>query len=245
MKTICIDAGNTLTKVALMKDGSVLALDSFSLADTEGLLHHIRSLPQADACILSSVSAVDDGVMDVFQQKTAYFMELTANTPVPVCNLYQTPETLGKDRLAAVVGAYSLFPGKDVLVFDAGTALTIDFIDREGKYHGGNISPGLNMRFRALHDYTQKLSLESQTNDYEMIGTSTASAITSGVQNGIVFEMNYYMNHFVKKFPQLVTILTGGDVNFFENKFETRIFAEPNLVSIGLEKIVLFNIIKK
>ena len=245
MKTICIDAGNTLTKVALMEDGSVLMLASFSLADTDDLLQHVRSLPQADACILSSVSVVDEGVLDVLMQKAAYFMELTAATPVPVRNLYQTPETLGKDRLAAIVGAYSLFPGRDILVFDAGTALTIDFVDREGNYHGGNISPGLNMRFRALHDYTQKLSLQSQTNDYEMIGTSTTSAITSGVQNGIIFEIHYYIDHFVKKFPQLVTILTGGDVNFFENKFEKHIFAESNLVLIGLEKIVLFNFVKE
>ena len=241
MKTICIDVGNTLVKVALMEDGTMLSFASFSHEEVGELLHYVRSLPQADACILSSVSKVVRGLVDVFQQKALYFMELTADTPVPVRNLYQTPETLGKDRLAAVVGAYSLFPDRDILVFDAGTALTIDFVDREGNYHGGNISPGLNMRFRALHDYTQKLPLQSQTDDYETIGVSTASAITSGVQNGIIFEMNYYIDHFVKKFPQLVTILTGGDVNFFENKFEKRIFAESNLVLIGLEKIVLFN----
>jgi len=241
MKTICIDAGNTLIKVALMDDGIILSMADFPLDDVGGLLHHITSLPQADACILSGVSAVHEGVVEALMQKAAYFMELTAATPVPVRNLYQTPETLGNDRLAAVVGANSLFPGRDILVFDAGTALTIDFIDREGNYHGGNISPGLNMRFRALHDYTQKLFLQSQTNDYEIIGTSTASAIISGVQNGIIFEINYYINHFVKKIPQLVTILTGGDGIFFENKFERRIFAEPNLVLIGLEKFVNLN----
>ena len=168
-------------------------------------------------------------------------MELTAATPVPINNLYKTPETLGKDRLAAVVGAHSLFPDKDVLVFDAGTALTIDFIDKEGNYRGGNISPGLNMRFRALHDYTQKLFLHSQSDDYQLLGADTPSAIISGVQNGMIFEINHYVHHFVKEFPQLVTILTGGDVNFFVNKIEKRIFAEPNLVFIGLKKIIEFN----
>ena len=245
MKTICLDAGNTLIKVALMEDGVIQSAVAFLLAGCGGLLQHVKSLPQADACILSSVSVVDQGVVDILMQKAAHFMELTAATSVPVRNLYKTPETLGKDRLAAVVGAYSLFPGRDILVFDAGTALTIDFIDREGNYHGGNISPGLKMRFQALHDYTQKISLQSQTDDYEMVGTSTASAITSGVQNGIIFEMNHYINHFVKKFPQLVTILTGGDGIFFENKIEKRIFAEPNLVLIGLEKIINFNIKKE
>jgi len=217
-------------------------LDSFSLADTGCLLQRVRSLPQVDACMLSSVSAVDQEVMDALKQKVVHFMELTTETPIPVNNLYKTPETLGKDRLAAVVGAYSLFPGKDILVIDAGTALTIDFVDKEGNYHGGIISPGLNMRFRALHEYTKKLPFLSQTDEFEIIGDSTVSAITSGVQNGIIFEVDSYINQFVKKYPQLVTILTGGDVNFFVDKIKKYIFAEPNLVFFGLEKLILINI---
>ena len=257
MKTICVDAGNTLIKVALMEDGVVQSVVAFPQAPPqpspkgrespppwEGVGGRLSSLPQADACILSSVSVVDKGIVDILMQKTAYFMELTAATPIPIRNLYQTPETLGKDRLAAVVGAYSLFPGKDILVMDAGTALTIDFIDKDGNYRGGNISPGLNMRFRALHDDTENLFLQTQKDDYLLLGNSTESAIVSGVQNGMVFEINHYINHFVKKFPHLVTIFTGGDVNFFVNKIEKRIFAEPNLVFIGLENIIKFNIKK-
>ena len=244
MKTICIDAGNTLIKVAFAEESVIQSVVSFSHDDTGGLVRYVSSLPLADGCIVSSVSVVDQGALDILKQKASYFMELTAATPVPVRNLYQTPETLGKDRLAAAVGAYGLFTGRDILVFDAGTALTIDFIDKEGNYRGGNISPGLKMRFRALNEYTQKLSLQTQTDDYKMIGDSTASAIVAGVQNGIIFEIDAYMDHFVKKFPQLVTILTGGDVNFFVNKIEKRIFAEPNLVLIGLEKIINFNIKK-
>jgi len=228
-----------------MENGAIQSLDSFSLADSGGLLHHVRSLPQVDACIISSVSAVDQEVMDALKQKAVHFMELTAETPVPVKNLYKTPETLGKDRLAAVVGAYSLFPAQDILVIDAGTALTIDFVDREGNYHGGIISPGLNMRFRALHEYTKKLPLQSQTDDFEIIGDSTLTAIASGVQNGIIFEVDGYINHFVKNFPQLVIILTGGDRNFFVDKIKKHTFAEPNLVFLGLEKIILINTYKE
>jgi len=149
---------------------------------------------------------------------------------------------LGKDRLAAIVGAYSLFPDRDILIFDVGTALTIDFLDSNGNYHGGNISPGLNMRFRALNDYTQKLPLLSMSDDYEILGKKTSSAIVSGVQFGMVFEIKSYIDHFVKEKPDLVKILTGGDIIFFENKFESNIFAEPNLVFIGLENIIKFNI---
>jgi len=242
LKAICIDAGNTSIKIALMENSVIKSLVSFSLIDTGGLLHHIGSLPQVDACILSSVSVVDQEVIDNLAHKAAHFMELTADSPIPIRNLYKTPATLGKDRLAAVVGANSLFPGKDILVIDAGTALTIDFVDREANYHGGIISPGLNMRFQALHEYTKKLPLKSQTDDFEIIGDSTASAIISGVQNGIVFEVNGYINHFVNKFPQLVTILTGGDGKFFVNKIKMRIFAEPNLVFFGLEKILIMNL---
>jgi len=241
MKTICIDAGNTLIKVALMENGDIQSLVSFALADTNGLLNFIKMLPLVDACILSSVSVVNQEIIDALKQKAAHFMELTADTPIPIRNLYKTPETLGKDRLAAIVGANSLFPGRDILVVDAGTALTIDFVDREGNYHGGNISPGLNMRFRALHEYTKKLPLQTQSDEYEIIGDSTMSAIVSGVQIGIIFEVNGYVDHFVNKFPQLVTILTGGDGNFFVDKIKKHIFAEPNLVFFGLEKIILIN----
>ena len=228
-----------------MEDGDILSLASFPHADTIRLLHHVISLPMADACILSNVGAIDLTIIDALMHKSALFMELTASTPIPVCNMYKTPESLGNDRLAAIIGAYSLFPGRDVLVFDAGTALTIDFLDKDGNYHGGNISPGLNMRFRALHDYTKKLFLQTQTDDFQTLGDTTASAIVSGVQNGMIFEMNNYINHFVEKYPDLITILTGGDVNFFVNKINSCIFAAPNLVFIGLEKIIKFNLLIK
>ena len=245
MKTICIDAGNSLIKIYCSEESVVLSHSSFSLEDTEGLLHHISSMPKADACIVSSVSVVKQEITEALKQKSAYFMEFTSETPVPVNNLYKTPESLGKDRLAAIVGANSLFPNNDVLVFDFGTAMTIDFVDKSGNYHGGNISPGLNMRFRALHDYTKKLSLQSQTDDYKLLGDTTASAIISGVQNGMIFEINNYIEHFVKLFPGLVIIFTGGDTFFFVNKILMRTFVEPNLVFIGLEKIIKFNLIKK
>lgn len=225
-----------------MENSIIQSLASIPLADANSLMYLATSLPQVDACILSNVSAVNMSVFDVFFQKAAHFMELTAETPLPIRSLYQTPETLGKDRLAAVVGANSLFPHKNILVIDAGTALTIDFIDSEGNYHGGNISPGLNMRFRVLHEYTKNLPLLTHDFDYKIIGDSTASAIASGVKNGIIFEINSYIDHFVKKFPQLVTILTGGDGFFLENIINRHIFAEPNLVFLGLEKIVLMNV---
>ena len=244
MKTICLDAGNSQIKIALIENNAILSLASFMAADYDGLLQYVKSMPQVEASIMSSVSAVNQIIVDEMLKKTTRFMELSAQTPVPIRNLYKTPETLGKDRLAAVVGAHSLFPKKDILVFDAGTALTIDFIDKDGNYHGGNISPGLKMRFRALHDYTQKLFLCSQTDDFQLIGNSTSSAIVSGVQFGMIFEIENYIKQFEKKKTNLVKIFTGGDAFFFADKIKSRIFAEPNLVLIGLNCIINFNLKK-
>jgi len=241
VKNICVDAGNTLIKIALSEESAILSVVSFSCEDINGLMKYIGSLPKVDNCILSRVGFVNQAIIDALMLKSEHFMELTADTPIPFSNHYQTPETLGKDRLAAIAGAYSLFPDNDILVIDAGTALTIDFIDKNGNYLGGNISPGLNMRFKALHDYTEKLPLLSQTDEFQLLGKCTESAIVSGIQFGMIFEVNKYIDHFVKKNEHLVKILTGGDRFFLENKIEHSIFAEPNLVFIGLDYIIEFN----
>ncbi len=218
---------------------------SFSITDTDAILQYVRTLPHTDACIVSSVSEIKPLLMKALIEKAPYFIELTAGTPIPIRNLYQTPETLGKDRLAAVVGAHSLYSGRNVLVIDAGTALTIDFIDGEGNYHGGNISPGLKMRFQSLHDYTKRLPLLIQSNEYKMIGDSTEAAIIAGVQNGIIFEVKEYIERFTKQYPDLVAVMTGGDVNFLVDKLKIPIFVESNLVFIGLGKIIQYNISKR
>ncbi len=241
MKTLCIDAGNTLIKAAVVEQGVIESIAFFDLTDSKGLLSHLAALPRTNACIISSVSVIAPELMAVLFVHSPFFMELTADTPIPVNNLYTTPETLGKDRLAAVVGAYSLYPGRNVLVIDAGTALTIDFLDDQGNYHGGNISPGLHMRFQALHDYTKRLPLLAPSVDYFLLGNSTDSAIIAGVQNGIIFEIDNYINRFDRQYEGLITLVTGGDVFFFADKVKKPIFAKPNLVLIGLEEISRFN----
>ncbi len=246
MKIFCVDTGNTFVKIAVADEGKIVSVVAFSLEDEESILQYAAALPVADACIVSSVSVSDSELTKILSERVSYFVELTAETPIPIRNLYETPETLGKDRLAAVVGAYGLFPGKNVLVMDAGTALTVDFIDNEGNYRGGNISPGLQIRYRALHDYTKRLPLEDQNNDFKIIGNSTSSAIIGGVQTGMIFEIEGYIDYFAGQYPDLVTIMTGGDVIFFVNRIKKSIFAESDLVLIGLEKIIEHNInIKK
>ncbi|MDR1864532.1 MAG: type III pantothenate kinase [Bacteroidales bacterium] len=242
MAVICIDAGNTFVKVALVEQARVHSLAAVPADDVGALREHIRLLPFAEGGIICSVNRPGAEIMECLASRTSFCMELTDKTPIPVRNLYRTPDTLGKDRLAAVVGAYSLYPGKNVLVIDAGTALTFDFLDDTGNYRGGNISPGLQMRFRALHDYTQGLPLLEPERDGRLMGDSTHSAIILGIQNGIVFEMKHYICHFKEHDPEMIVVMTGGDINFFADRLETVIFAEPNLVHIGLEKIVKLNL---
>ena len=242
MKIICVDAGNTLLKIAVADRGKITTVASFAAGDTEKQVRYASSLPDADACIVSSVGIVASELIKALSERAFCFFELTSETPIPIQNLYDTPETLGKDRLAAVVGAHGLFPGKNVLAVDAGTALTVDFINDAGQYLGGNISPGLQMRYRALHDYTQRLPLEKPVDDYPFLGSSTSSAIVSGVQTGMVAEIENYMNHFAERHPGLVTVMTGGDAFFFENKIKKPIFVESDLVFIGLTQIAEYNI---
>ena len=241
MKTLCIDAGNTSVKIAVAEQGVVHSFVSFELICTDEMLRYLDTLPATESCIVSSVGTIEPELLNALSARAPFYMELRADTPIPIRNLYATPETLGKDRLAAVVGAYSLYPGNNILVIDAGTALTVDFLDENGNYHGGNISPGLQMRFQALHDYTKRLPLEAPDVGYPLLGDSTTSAIVAGVQYGIIFEIEAYIENFSRQYSGLKTLITGGDAFFLADILKKPILAMPNLVIIGLEEISRFN----
>jgi type III pantothenate kinase len=162
--------------------------------------------------------------------------------PLPVVNLYATPLTLGVDRLAGVCGAQQIFPLQHCLVIDAGTCITYDFLDKEGKYYGGGISPGLKMRFQAVHTFTAKLPLVTPKGHVPLIGNSTESCIQSGVVNGVLAELDGIIDQYGKKFEGLRVILCGGDAMFFENQLKASIFASPELVLIGLNSILNYNV---
>ena len=134
-----------------------------------------------------------------------------------------------------------MFPGKSVLVVDSGSAITFDLINCKGQYLGGNISPGLKMRFRALNKFTSKLPLLEQSNDFSLISDNTEQAIISGVQRGMIYEIEGYYSELKKKFRDLKVILSGGDSLFFENKLNFRTFAEPDLIFFGLKRILEYN----
>jgi type III pantothenate kinase len=239
MRNLAVDIGNTAIKYALFEN-EVLAFTGQAAAEEE-LLADSR-LAGPDNLILASVRAQPSSLLKRMPVK-GKALALTFETPVPVTNRYETPQTLGADRLAAVIGASFLFPGVDCLVIDAGTCITTDFVDQDKNYLGGSISPGLEMKFRALHTFTQRLPLIQGTAEtVPLAGRNTASAIRSGVLNGTVAELNGIIGAYRAQSPQLAVVLCGGDAAFFETNLKAPIFVVPELVLVGLNRILNYNV---
>jgi type III pantothenate kinase len=208
-------------------------------------IDHLRMLKdeyaQLNKVILSSVKVRDEQLNIFLSENFDFFLELDHHTKLPIENLYETPETLGKDRLAAAVGANELFPDQNLLIIDAGTAITYDLVTENNQFLGGNISPGLEMRFKALNQFTGKLPLISHSDEYKEIGQNTTDAIRAGVQNGILFEIGQTIDLFNRNYQNLQIIMTGGDSNFFDKKLNYSIFVHFNLTLIGLNRILEHN----
>lgn len=238
---IVIDVGNSCAKIALFEDGRLadkLRVPALSVDVLELLFDKYKIVRG----ILSSVVNLSDDCLSYLKSSLKYFLVLDDKTKIPVEVGYRTPETLGKDRLAAVVGAVSLRPGENLLIVDAGTAITFDCVTAEGCYKGGNISPGVKMRLRALHTFTDKLPLIDKDGELPFIGYSTETAIRAGVVYGIALEIEGYIEALKEEMGRLSVFLTGGNAFYFEKKLKSSIFAEVNLVLIGLYRILLYNV---
>ena len=246
---LCIDQGNSRTKVALMTDEGTMInqfiYKSFSSADVERLLdlYDIRD------SIISSVVNIEPAIVNTLHRRSQHFVLFDHNTPVPIINRYDTPQTLGQDRLAAAVGAKSLCPNENLLIIDAGSAITYDFVSEAGEYLGGNIAPGLKMRLTILQRMTKKLPLvDVEENELiPLFGKNTRDAIAAGVIRGIAYEVKGYMRTLSEKVPHFQTFLTGGNAPYILNNVRTSrtekrdIRVEKNLVLIGLNTILIFN----
>ena len=181
---LVIDLGNTNSKIAVCSKSEIIESVSSEKVSNKEIAYFISAYPDLKGAIISSVVNHSRELIDYLDASFDTFLELTNTTPLPLTNLYKTPETLGYDRIAAVAGAHTIFPEKNVLVIDAGTAITFDMVTSAGEYIGGNISPGLNMRFKALHKFTNRLPLLTpEENNIKLIGKSTHEAIISGVIN--------------------------------------------------------------
>ena len=241
---LVIDIGNSRTKAAIFSKKELVESFIYDKLSFDQLTDLIKRYPGIDQVILSTVSLVDQDVLYYLKSKFSFFLELNHQTPVPMQIDYLTPETLGLDRVAAAIGARKLFPGKDLLVIDTGTAVTFDLVERNGTFAGGNISPGLRSRFRALHEFTQKLPLVEEGDQYPLIGKTTEEAIRSGVVNGMILEIDGTIDLLKKKLPELQPVLTGGDAQFFERRLKSPIFVKFEITLIGLNRILEYNVEK-
>jgi len=241
MKNLVVDIGNSRTKAAVLDEGKIVEKWSFPEPDREYISPILRKYPSVTRCIISSTRTGIAPVEKIIEESVPFVMRMENSTPVPIKNLYRTPATLGPDRLAAAVGAGIIFPGENVMVADLGTAITIDFVTAEGEFLGGSISPGIRLRFRALHEYTGKLPLGSPGDSVEGIASTTGEAVANGVMNGIAYELEGYRNEFARKMKSLKVILTGGDADFFVKRFKNTIFANYDLVIQGLNRILDYN----
>jgi type III pantothenate kinase len=236
---LIFDIGNTSTKVAIF-DGreKIISLRTkiFSCEKLEKTLGKY----ELNKAILSTVRNTPDFVIDLATRGIPYVHILSHKSKLPFKNEYETPQTLGPDRVAAIAGAYLAFPGKKVLIIDAGSAVTYDFLS--GKiYKGGNISPGLSMRFRALHRFTGKLPLASTTEKFSSLGKNTIEAITAGVINGLIYEINEYIRTFLTRHVDLKVIVTGGDSGYLKNRINYKVTYMPDIVLDGLNYILEYN----
>jgi len=241
---IIIDKGNTATKVAVYQKDEPVTTVVYDVFDTAELIRLFEQYPLKNG-IFSSVAKPDTALTDILSERLTKMFVFDNRLKLPIAIGYHTPETLGKDRIAAAVGAVFMRPGRDLLVIDAGTAITYEVVEASGAYVGGNISPGLTTRFRALNKYTERLPLVKETEDVPLVGTSTESAIIAGVVNGIVYEMDGHIDALRVKYNDIFVFLTGGHANYFERRLKNPIFAAQNLVLTGLNKILEYNVENK
>lgn len=237
---LTIDIGNTLQKAAVYsEDGTML----FFCEKKRLTVDDISSIIEKNDTGQSILSSVGETAGDLksFLKENTDLLVFSHNTPLPIHIKYETPETLGLDRIANAVAANALFPRENVLSIQAGTCLVMDFVTKDAEYLGGSISPGLGMRFSSLHHFTERLPLVGNQKINYYIGKTTEESIRSGVINGISDEINGAIERYREQFGGIRIILTGGNKNDLENSIKSTIFAAPNLVLYGLYKILTFN----
>lgn len=236
---LVVDFGNTRVKAALFKEHQLIEAKAYTTLND--LLADKAFYTKGTRCIIGSVTNTDKEISTALSEINELHF-FTSDTKIPLKNLYKSASTLGSDRLAAAIGAYSLYPVKTNLVIDAGTCLKFNLTTGSGEYLGGAISPGLQMRFKALQQFTDKLPLVAMSDTFnKLVGQTTEESILSGVINGILQETEGVINEYKKLYPDLTIVVTGGDTDFFAKHLKNRIFAHPHLVLVGLNEILIYN----
>ena len=238
---LIIDIGNSRAKVVVM-DGDALINEYVAEGFSASLFDEIMaSYPTISRAIIASTRGDEEATKEVVAMRISKVVIFKpATTPIPLENHYHTPETLGADRLAAAVGAQAMHPNCDIMIVDFGTAITIDFVEG-GAFKGGNISPGVTTRFRALADYTARLPRCYATDEVLDYGRTTNEAIEQGVMRGVEHEILGYAEAFIQKNGEKCIIFTGGDAKYFVKRIKNAIFADCEPVIFGLNRILNYN----
>ena len=239
---LVIDVGNSRIKAAVFEGTMVLEIFVFKKIELKKKIENIlKKFQKVSDLVISSVGDVDKEAFLAFESEVK--VSFISNTDsFPFENKYSTPKTLGIDRMVLAAGAVLKFPNQNRLVIDAGTCVTYDFIDDKNNYLGGAIAPGLRLRYESLHNYTAKLPLLALENPKNMIGNSTSDSIHSGVVNGLVYEMDGFIEEYKTQYSNFIIILTGGDTDFLAKRLKNTIFANSNFLLESLNQTFQYKI---
>lgn len=239
MKSLAVDMGNTAVKVGYFEGDKLVADWKCAYSDFT-LLEEIIAEKNVTHSIYSSVVDKGDQWIELLANHTK-MMHLNNNTPLPFLNAYVTAETLGMDRVALVAAAFHQYPHNNNVVISVGTAITYNVILNNRAFRGGNITPGILMRLKALNQFTDKLPLVDMKGDTTVLGYDTESSIRSGVINGVAFEIDGFINAYQDQFKDINVFLTGGDASVLGSKLKNTTFVDFNLQLKGLNSILLYN----
>ncbi len=238
---LIIDIGNTNTKIAVFEHDNIIEIDIINAENTIKAINKFLCKYKAiNKAIISNVSETNNSTLiNKISIDNVYY--LSDKLKLPFNNMYKSKETLGSDRKALVSAAIKHYPNNNVLIIDAGTCITTDFIDASGNYHGGSISPGINMRYGVLSEKTSNLPKLERKYPLHITGSSTEDSIHSGIINGIVYEIREYISEYQKQYKDINIILTGGDSDFLSKPLKISIFANRNFLLEGLNFILNLN----
>ncbi len=238
---LIIDIGNSQIKTAVFEANTLVFKEIFPHENWEmNLKNKLESFPKINQMVVSNVGNIENKDFKKVITTQKWF-EVSKDSKFQFVNLYKTPHTLGIDRMVLASGAVHQFPNKNRLIIDAGTCITYDFVDSEDNYHGGAISPGIQLRYQSLNNYTAKLPLLEIQYPDKIIGDSTEQAIHSGVVNGVLFEMDGLIDDYSSKYENFIIILTGGNAEFLAKRLKNTIFANSNFLLESLNQLFQYN----
>lgn len=240
---LCIDWGNSRVKAAMFSaDDKIVEMRTYTGEEAgDGLESFIDEfLPSK--CIICSVTSDSFTVEQKLRARFESFVKLDNHTLLPIMNAYSSPGTLGADRLALAVAAYTLHPGKNNLVISAGTCITYNFVLKNRTFRGGAIAPGLHMRLKAMAHFADQLPEVDMNGELLLLGYDTVTCMRSGAMFGSVAEIDGMIREFESQYTDFNAILTGGDMGFFASKLKSKIFADPDLLMKGLNIILKYNV---